>query len=137
MEAVVVLLARDAAVAEGEVHRGVGPEAGAGREGRHGGGQRAGPDDPAHHVVARDQVVDDVEALVAHQLPPLLERREHPRAIALAPPRTEEVGVLDEPHVEVEEVADDRQVGGWVGDQREVALDDGRWIHLHNHSCTR
>jgi hypothetical protein len=73
-------------------------------------------------------MLDDVEALIAQNLPTQLERGEHLRRVALAPPWAEEVGSLDEAHLWVEQVADSCQVGGWIGDQREITIDDEGWI---------
>jgi hypothetical protein len=92
-------------------------------------GERAGPDDPRRDGVPRDEVVDDVEALLAQQLPPLLEGRKHLSTVALASARAEEVGALDEAHLRVEQLANVRGVGGGVGDQRQVALDDCGRVH--------
>jgi hypothetical protein len=75
-------------------------------------------------------VVDDVEALLAQEFPTLREGCEHLGAVALVPPRAEEVRPLDEAHRRVEQLADGRGIGRGVGDQREVALDDCGRVHV-------
>jgi hypothetical protein len=121
--AVVVVLLADEAVADREDHAALGAHLGAGEDRPRVDREHAGPGRAGHDPFPGDEVVVDVDAVLAQQRPAADEGGADARGVAAAATGGDELRALGEPRVRVDAGVEVVRGRVEVGDDREVAFD--------------